>query len=90
MSGAATLRGASVKPWKNVRNIFKILGYCKRNNTQKSIGKEKFTCAEGCTPGSLGGMHTGREVHRGFIRCYAVLLLPLDWAGFGLTVYAVG
>jgi hypothetical protein len=53
----------------HVRNIFKILGCHKRDDTtQKSTGKTKFTSAEGSTTaGSLGGKHTWREVHRGFI-----------------------
>jgi hypothetical protein len=52
----------------SVRNTFKILGCHKRDDTtQKSIGKAKFISAEGCTPGSLEGMHTRQEVCRGFI-----------------------
>jgi hypothetical protein len=52
-----------------VRNILRILGYHERDDTtQKSVGEAKFTFAEGCiTRGSLGGMHTGQEVRRGFI-----------------------
>jgi hypothetical protein len=51
------------------KNIFTILGCHKRDDTtQKSVGKAKFTSAEGCTPpGSLGGTHTGQEARKGFI-----------------------
>jgi hypothetical protein len=84
----------NVKSWARphvVRNIFKILGCHERDDTsQKSISKTKFTSAEGYTPGCLGGRHTGQKVSRGFIWSLTVPLLPLDWAGFGVTVYAVG
>jgi hypothetical protein len=78
-------------PSSPVRNSFKISGCHKTDDaTQKSTGKAKFTSAEGCTPGGLGGVHRGREVHKSFIRCHAVPPPLLDWAGLGLTVYMVG
>jgi hypothetical protein len=41
----------------SVRTIFKILGY---NITQKSIGKAKFTSAEGCAPEK----ESGKQAHQ--------------------------
>jgi hypothetical protein len=80
-SGPATAENSlagpqTIKPrapgMSTVRNIFKILGCHKTDDTtQKSTGKTKFTSAEGCTPGILGGTHPGREDCRGFIRRHA-------------------
>jgi hypothetical protein len=63
-----------------VRNIFKILECHKRDDTtQKSTSKAKFTFAEGCTLGSLGGMHTGRKSTR--VLSDTKLSLSFPWIG---------
>jgi hypothetical protein len=87
-----TLPALSHTPgWIRVRNIFKILGCHGRDDaSQKSIGKAKLTSAKGHTSERLGSKYIGQEVLWGFISKQCCPSPSLDWAGFGLLVYAVG